>query len=213
MENPQVKEILEKQVLTVAKAVEDKLDDEIAAFERLDTDDLEVLRERRLQQMKKMAEKRSHWIGLGHGDYYEIPNEKEFFSIVKASERVVCHFYRDNWPCKVMDKHLSILAKQHIETRFVKIHAEKSPYLAEKLRIVVLPTLALIKNAKVDDYVVGFDELGGTDGFSTEELEERLAKAQVIKFEGESSLNSSRSRGQTKRSVRQSSNADSSDSE
>ena len=88
-------------MLTVAKAVEDKLDDEIAAFERLDTDDLEVLRERRLQQMKKMAEKRSHWIGLGHGDYYEIPNEKEFFSIVKASERVVCHFYRDNWPFKV----------------------------------------------------------------------------------------------------------------
>lgn len=53
-----------------------------------------------------------------------------------------------------MDKHMSILAKQHIETRFVKIHAEKSPFLAEKLKIVVLPTLALIKNAKVDDYVV-----------------------------------------------------------
>jgi hypothetical protein len=55
---------------------------------------------------------------------------------------------------QVMDKHLSILAKQHIETRFMKIHAEKSPFLAEKLKIVVLPTLALIKNAKVDDYVV-----------------------------------------------------------
>lgn len=53
-----------------------------------------------------------------------------------------------------MDKHLSILAKQHIETRFVKINAEKAPYLAEKLRIVVLPTLALIKNAKVDNYLV-----------------------------------------------------------
>ena len=53
-----------------------------------------------------------------------------------------------------MDKHLSLLAKQHIETRFVKIHAEKSPFLAEKLKIVVLPTVALIKNAKVDDYVV-----------------------------------------------------------
>lgn len=53
-----------------------------------------------------------------------------------------------------MDKHLSILAKQHIETHIVKINAEKSPFLAEKLKIVVLPTLALIKNAKVDDYVV-----------------------------------------------------------
>lgn len=53
-----------------------------------------------------------------------------------------------------MDKHLGILAKQHIETRFIKIQAEKSPFLAEKLKIVVLPTIALIKNAKVDDYVV-----------------------------------------------------------
>lgn len=55
---------------------------------------------------------------------------------------------------QVMDKHMGILAKQHIETRFVKIQAEKSPFLAERLKIVVLPTLALIKNTKVDDYVV-----------------------------------------------------------
>lgn len=55
---------------------------------------------------------------------------------------------------QVMDKHLSILAKQHIETRFVKLNAEKSPFLTEKLKIVVLPTLALVKKAKVEDYVV-----------------------------------------------------------
>ena len=60
---------------------------------------------------------------------------------------------------------------------------------------------------------MGFDELGGTDEFSTEELEERLAKAQVIFLEGESSVNHARSIAQTKRSVRQSSKADSSDSE
>ncbi|KAJ0744107.1 putative Thioredoxin domain-containing protein [Helianthus annuus] len=209
MENT-VQEIIEKQVLTVAKAVEDKIDDEIAALEKLDLDDIEVLRERRLQQMKKMAEKRSRWISLGHGEYSEIFSEKDFFTIVKASDRVVCHFYRENWPCKVVDKHLSILAKQHIETRFIKIQAEKSPFLAEKLKIVVLPTIALIKNAKVDDYVVGFNELGGTDDFSTEELEERLARAQVIYFEGESSFKASKP--QT-RNVRHGSNSHDSDSE
>ncbi|KAF5201073.1 Thioredoxin domain-containing protein 9-like protein [Thalictrum thalictroides] len=211
MEN-KVQEIIEQQVLTVAKAVEDKIDEEISALDRLDDDDIEALRERRLQQMKKMAEKRNRWISLGHGDYTEIPVEKEFFSIVKASERVVCHFYRDNWPCKVMDKHLALLAKRHIETRFVKLNAEKSPFLAEKLKIVVLPTLALVKNAKVEDYVVGFDQLGGTDDFSTDELEERLAKSNVIIFEGESSLNSSKSKAAT-RNVRQSTRADSSDSD
>ncbi|KAI3789226.1 hypothetical protein L2E82_02017 [Cichorium intybus] len=209
MEN-RVQEIIEQQVLTVAKAVEDKIDDEIAALEKLDLDDIEVLRERRLQQMKKMAEKRSRWVSLGHGEYSEIFSEKDFFSIVKASDRVICHFYRENWPCKVVDKHLGILAKQHIETRFIKIQAEKSPFLAEKLKIVVLPTIALIKNAKVDDYVVGFDELGGSDDFSTEELEERLSRNQVIFFEGESSMKPSKP--QT-RNVRHGSKSHDSDSE
>lgn len=82
--------------------MEDKLDEEIASLgKKLDEDDLEVLRERRLQQMKKMAEKRKRWMSLGHGEYSEIPSEKDFFTAVKASERVVCHFYRENWPCKV----------------------------------------------------------------------------------------------------------------
>ncbi|KAG6408967.1 hypothetical protein SASPL_131995 [Salvia splendens] len=212
MDNSIVQEILEQQVLSVAKAVEEQIDDQISALDRLDPDDIEALRERRLQQMKKMAEKRSRWIKLGHGEYTEIHNEKEFFSIVKASERVVCHFYRENWPCKVMDKHLAILAKQHVETRFIKLNAEKSQYLSEKLRIVVLPTLALVKNAKVEDYVVGFDELGGRDDFSTEELEERIAKAEVIIFEGESLGKLSKLKAPT-RNVRHGATSYASDSE
>lgn len=98
----EIRQILEKQVLTVVKAVEDKIDDEISALDRLDLEDIEVLRERRLQQMKKMAEKRRQWVALGHGEYSEIQAEKDFFTIVKASDRVVCHFYRENWPCKVI---------------------------------------------------------------------------------------------------------------
>ncbi|KAI3898017.1 hypothetical protein MKX03_027552 [Papaver bracteatum] len=207
MDRSKVQEIIEQQVLTVAKAFEEKLDDEISALDRVDLDDIDALRERRLQQMKKMAEKRNRWVSLGHGEYSEIQSEKDFFTVVKASERVVCHFYRENWPCKVIDKHMTVLAKKHIETRFVKINAEKSPFLAEKLKIIVLPTLALIKNTKVDDYVVGFDELGGTDGFSTEELEERIARSQVIIFEGESS-SLSLSKPHT-RNVRQSQRSDS----
>jgi hypothetical protein len=89
-------------VLSAAKAVEDKLDEEIAALERLDPDDIEALRERRNQQMRRAAERRAKWRAQGHGEYAEVP-EKEFFAAAKASERLVCHFYRDNWPCKVRD--------------------------------------------------------------------------------------------------------------
>lgn len=32
----------------------------------------------------------------GHGEYKEIPSEKDFFSEVKESKNVVCHFYRNS---------------------------------------------------------------------------------------------------------------------
>jgi hypothetical protein len=48
-----------------------------------------------------------------------------------------------------------------------QINAEKAPYLTDKLKVWMLPTLALIKGEKVIDYVVGFDDLGGKDDFST----------------------------------------------
>lgn len=62
-----------------------------------------------------------------------------------------------------------------------QINAEKAPYLTDKLKIWMLPTLALVKSEKVVDYVVGFDDMGGKDDFSTEELAERLARADAIK--------------------------------
>eukprot|EP00271_Cylindrocystis_brebissonii_P008786 TRINITY_DN23285_c0_g1_i1.p1 TRINITY_DN23285_c0_g1~~TRINITY_DN23285_c0_g1_i1.p1 ORF type:complete len:187 (+),score=46.03 TRINITY_DN23285_c0_g1_i1:134-694(+) len=174
-------QVLEQHVLTAARAVEDSIDEQLHQLDkRLDEDDLEELRERRIMQMKKAAAKRSQWAASGHGEYQEIFGEKEFFSEVKKSERVVCHFFRENWPCKVMDVHLKKLAKHHMETRFIKINAEKSPFLTERLRVVMLPTLALIRSTKVEDYVVGFDELGGKDDFSTEDLESRLLRSRVI---------------------------------
>ena len=63
-----------------------------------------------------------------------------------------------------------------------QIDAEKSPFLTERLKIWMLPTLALIKNEKVEDYVVGFDQLGGTDDFETDALAERLSKGEMIDY-------------------------------
>lgn len=93
---------------------------------------------------------------------------------------MVCHFYRNNWPCEVMDKHLKLLSMKHLETKFVKLNAEKAPFLTDRLKIWMLPTLALIKNEKTTDYVVGFDELGGVDDFQTESLAMRLAAGGII---------------------------------
>ena len=36
------------------------------------------------------------WLTKGHGEYREIPSERDFFQEVKESKKVVCHFYRDS---------------------------------------------------------------------------------------------------------------------
>lgn len=173
---------VEQAVLNVAKRLEDQLDDQLHRLENLQDDDLERLRQRRVDELKRQQDKAREWAAKGHGQYTELMDEKEFFKEVKGEERVVAHFYRESWPCKVMDKHLGLLCRKHMETKFFKINAEKSPYLTDKLKVWMLPTLALIRNEKVVDYVVGFDELGGKDDFSTEALEERLAAADAVKL-------------------------------
>ena len=44
--------------------------------------------------------------------------------------------------------------------QFVKIDAEKSPFLVERLAIVMLPSILCIKDGKTVHTIVGFDELG-----------------------------------------------------
>ena len=136
--------------------------------------------------MKKMQQQKQEWLTQGHGQYEEISEEKEFFSICKKSKFVVCHFYRDStFRCKIVDKHLNILAPNHLETKFIKINAEKCPFLVERLRIKVMPTICLAKDGKTIDYIVGFDDLGGSDEFTTDILEWRIARAEVINYSGD----------------------------
>ncbi|KAI8431624.1 hypothetical protein MSG28_016103 [Choristoneura fumiferana] len=106
-----------------------------------------------------------------------IDGEKEFFAVCGKSDRVVCHFYRGDAPrCRIFDMHLKLLATKHVETRFVKMDAERAPFLTGRLKIRVIPTLALVTQNKTRDFVVGFTELGNRDDFSTETLEWRLAR-------------------------------------
>lgn len=95
-------QIVEQHLLAAAQKVEDQLDNEMHQLQKLDEDDMESLRQQRLQQMKKAALKKKEWLSKGHGEYNEIATEKEFFAEMKGEERMICHFYRENWPCKVL---------------------------------------------------------------------------------------------------------------
>ena len=45
--------------------------------------------------------------------------------------------------------------------------------------------MAVVKDAKTKDYIVGFTDLGNTDEFSTEMLEWRLARSDIIHYSGD----------------------------
>ncbi len=176
---------VEKSVLEATKAIEDQLDSEINRLDNLDSDEMESFREQRLQQMKKAAAQREAWRTQGHGQYTELTEEKEFFDECKKSERLVCHFYRDStFRCKIVDKHLALLAPKHLETKFIKLDVERAPFLCDKLHIRILPTIAVVIDGKTKDYIKGFDDLGGHDDFTTEMMEWRLGCTGVIEYSG-----------------------------
>ncbi|XP_034486831.1 thioredoxin domain-containing protein 9 [Drosophila innubila] len=179
-------QILENQLFAAAQVIEQQLDQEFDRLDNLDTEDLKALREKRIQEMKKLNNKKQEWLRNGHGTYSELADEKEFFEVSKKSPNIVCHFYRDSTErCRIVDMHLKILAAKHIEAKFCKVNAEKSPFLTQRLRIKVIPTIALVKDSKTKDFIVGFSDLGNCDDFSTEMLEWRIAHSGAIEYKGD----------------------------
>jgi len=177
-------DIKEKMVLGMANKLESQIDKQMAQEEE-EFSDLEKLRRQRIRQMQNDQKLKKELAEFGHGKYEEIEDEKAFFAAAKKSEFMVCHFYRPStWRCEIVDKHLKLMAPRYWKTRFVKINAEKSPFLVERLKVFMLPTLACVIKGQVVDYVVGFDDLGGEDDFPTENLAMRLSTAGVMKYEG-----------------------------
>lgn len=175
---------VEKQLLEAAKIVEEQVDAAIEKLENLEADDLQAIQRNRAAALKKQMKQREEWIANGHGEYSTLTSEKEFFDVGKKSQRIVLHCYRTStMRCEIVDKHLQLLAKKHIETKFCKLDVEKAPFLCERLNIRIIPTIILCKSSQTIDYIVGFDELGGEDDFTTEMLEWRMAKSGVINYE------------------------------
>lgn len=59
-----VEKVLQDQVLRVAQTVEQQLDAEIQKLDELDSDGIEQLRQDRLDQLKKQAKLKQHWMSI-----------------------------------------------------------------------------------------------------------------------------------------------------
>ncbi|KAF4748302.1 Thioredoxin domain-containing protein 9, partial [Perkinsus olseni] len=143
-------------------------------LDNLKEDDIEEIRRKRLEEMKE-----DYKASLVGDDERSSLDECK---AAKDSKLMVCHFYRPTtWRCQIVDKHLTVLAEKYIGTRFVKINAEKSPFLCDRFRIMMLPTMMLVKDGKTEHSIIGFDEFGGGDDFDTDAIEEVLATWQIVK--------------------------------
>jgi hypothetical protein len=134
---------------------EEKLDAKMKHLDDMGEDDIERLRQQRLDQMKKLSKQKQEWAANGHGEYREIDDQKRFFDELKTSTRAVVHFYRPSTRrCEIIDKHFYALARKHMETKFVRVNAEKSPFLTERLHVWMLPTIICCVNGRTDHSIV-----------------------------------------------------------
>lgn len=150
---------------------------------------LRTLRQNRLRQIKRAQREKMEQVGKGHGQYREILQD-DFLKEMTGSDRVICHFYhRDFERCKIMDHHLKRLSMRHLETKFVKIDAEKSPFFVNKLVIRTMPTVCFFYDGVCKGKIIGFDGLsdempeGKEDEWPTITLARLMAKCLIIDTE------------------------------
>ncbi|KAG8662743.1 thioredoxin domain-containing protein PLP3B isoform X1 [Manihot esculenta] len=156
------------------------INQEVDLDELMDDPELEKLHADRIAALKKEVEKREALKKQGHGEYREI-SEGDFLGEVTGSEKVICHFYhREFYRCKIMDKHLKSLAPRHLNTKFIKLDAENAPFFVTKLGVKTLPCVILFRKGIAIDRLIGFQDLGGKDDFTTKSLEILLIKKGII---------------------------------
>ncbi|CCW60346.1 unnamed protein product [Phytomonas sp. EM1] len=178
-------EFNDQTVLKIAETIERAVDDELERFDQMDDDELRAIRQKRLNQVKEIQVRREEWLKKGHGQYLEVSEPKDFFDWVKGSERVVVHFMRRSTPrCEIIERHIRLIAKEHFETRFCYVDVERIPSLAQRFNVMMLPTLMLVEKQNTFHSIIGFDEFGGSDDFTTTTVKQVLGFYGMINEKG-----------------------------
>ena len=178
------KAYMEEQEKKEKEEIEKQKLGEIDDLEEVDSEEERIMRQE-MEKIKKTAENKREEMAKKikndkYGNYTEII-ETEFLDTMLKNEKVVCHFYHKDFErCKIIDKHLQIIAQSHKETLFVKIDAEKTPFFTAKLNIRVLPTIILFVKGKSVHRFIGFQDFGMNDDFPTINLSRQLVIYKMI---------------------------------
>ncbi|KAI9204973.1 thioredoxin-like protein [Polychytrium aggregatum] len=170
----------------MSKAFDNDDDELFKELERDEDIDYSNIREKRMEELKREVERLQEMKNNAHGTYENITSEKEVLETCTKTKHVIVHFYHKEFRrCQIVDKHLEILSRKHFKTKFAKVDVESVPFLVERLKIQVLPCIISFVDGISVDRLVGFEELGSTDNFTTAAIEKRLSQSKVITSEGQ----------------------------
>lgn len=142
---------------------------------------IQAMKQRRINELKNKQIEYAKNIAKGHGQLRTISQDEFLPECTGSSQYVVIHFFHKEFKrCTIMDHHLHMVARQHMETKFCRIDAEKSPFFIQKLNIQTLPTLLIFENGKTVNRLIGFNGLSegnnNIDTWKTYQLQIYLAQ-------------------------------------
>ena len=124
-----------------------------------DSDDIEKIRERKLEELRTQIE------GDGHATDMTVPDEPisvddadHFSRVLEEHSLVLVDFYAD-WcgPCQMLAPILEGLAGD-IPAAIAKVDTEALPTLAQQYGVRGLPTLVLVEDGEPAEQLVGMQE-------------------------------------------------------
>ena len=85
-------------------------------------------------------------------------NKENFASeVLNSNKPVLLNFYAD-WcgPCCMVGPIVSEIANERSDVKVGKINVDEQPELAAQFQVMSIPMLAVIKNGKLENQVVGY---------------------------------------------------------
>lgn len=85
-------------------------------------------------------------------------NKENFASeVLNSNKPVLLDFYAD-WcgPCRMVGPIVSEIANERSDVKVGKINVNEQPELAAQFQVMSIPMLAVIKNGKLENQVVGY---------------------------------------------------------
>jgi thioredoxin 1 len=77
--------------------------------------------------------------------------------VILSEQPVIVDFYAD-WcgPCKMLSPVLEQLALEHTDVKIAKVNVDEEPALAERYRVRGIPYVAMFRDGKLAEQVVGY---------------------------------------------------------